>query len=204
MATNPIYAASGPGGGPGSSSGVNSFGFKAQPVQDNNPMANFLQSTENLGAAAGSSAISGGASTVAAGTGAMAPALQYLTQLTKGDQADVNQAIQPEANRIKDSFQQVRNMISSQPRGGGKAGVLAESGFKEASQVADTAAQARSGAASQLGSLGATLAGVGTQEEGVGAGLLQGSDTAALTQRGQNVGPGSFASQFSSILGAIV
>jgi len=203
-AANPIYGAS---GGQTDTTGLNASGFKAQPIQDNNPMANFLQSTQNLGAAAGSKAISSGASTTAAGVGGMAPALQFLTQLTKGNQSDVNQAIAPEANRIGDSFAAVRNMISGQPRGGGKAGVLADSEFKQQGQIADTASQMRTGAAGQLGQLGATLAGVGVGEQQVGEGELGQSEESALTQRGQNVGPGSFASQFGQItsgIGALV
>jgi hypothetical protein len=168
-AANPIYGAS---GGEQDTKGINSLGFKAQPVQDNNPMANFLQSSQNLAAGAGSKAIAAGSGTTAAGVSSMAPALQFLTQLTKGNSSDVNQAIAPEANRIKDSFAAARNMISGQPRGGGKAGAFSESEFKEKQQVADTAATARTGAAGQLGQLGATLAGLGVSETGAGTSLL--------------------------------
>lgn len=201
--TDPIYSNYTAGGAPANVVGINPSGFKAQPIQDNNPMANFLGSTQNLAAGAGSSAISTGVKTAKTGTDSLSPVLDYLTKLTKGDQADVSQAIQPEADRIRDSFAAVRNLISSQPRGGGKAGQLAESGFDEQSKIADVASKARTGAVGELGSLGTTLTGLGTQEIGVGAGLLNDSATSALTQRAQNFGPGSTAAKFGQYAQAI-
>lgn len=201
---DPVYSNYTPSGNPADVTGVNPSGFKPQDIQSDNSMANFLGTTQNLAAGLGSSALGTGAATSRAGVSSLAPALDYLTKLTRGDQADVSQAISPEANRIKDSFSAVRNLISAQPRGGGKAGQLAESGFDEQKQIADTAAKARAGGVSQLGTLGTTLTGLGTAQEGVGAGLLNDASTSALTQRAQNMGPGSFSSQFSSIVGAIL
>jgi hypothetical protein len=138
-----------------------------------------------------------------AGVGGMAPVLQYLTQLTKGDQADVNQATQPQVNQIKDSFSAIRNMISQQPRGGGKAGVLAEQGSQQQKQVGDLQQGARAGAAGQLGQLSSTLAGIGLEQGAMGEKASSAADQATLTRRAQNMGPGSFASQFSSEMNAI-
>lgn len=201
--TDSVYSNYTSGGAPANTSGVNPSGFKAQPIQSNNPMANFVQSIQNLMAGQGSAATTSGAATTSAGVGAMAPALDYLTKLTKGDQADVSQAMQPEANRIKDSFTAVRNMISGQPRGGGKAGQLAESGFKEATAVGDAASTARSGAATQLGNLSSQLAGIGTTEQGLGITAENNASEGALTERNQDMGEGSFASQFGSIANGI-
>jgi hypothetical protein len=196
---NSIYANYTPSGATGDTTGVNPAGFKAQSIQSNNGTQNFLQSTQNLAAGAGSGEMQTGATTSATGTAALAPALQYLSQLTKGDQADVTQATQPETNRIQDHFAAVRNMISAQPRGGGKAGQLAEAPYAEAKQIDDNAATARSGAVNTLGTLGTTLTGEGTAQEATGAQILNDASTSVLTQRAQNLGPGSFASQFGAI-----
>lgn len=169
-------------------SGVNNYGFKSQPTNDNNPMANFLQSTQNLLAGQGSVNTSTGAGVAASGVAGMAPALDYLTKLTKGDQADVAQATQPQVNQIKDSFAAIRNLISSQPRGGGKSGALAESPFAQEKQIGDTQQTARSGAANSLGTMSATLAGLGLQQGQLGLGEESQAMNTALGQRGQNIG----------------
>jgi hypothetical protein len=142
---------------------------------------------------------SAGKTNTSSGMSAMAPVMQYLTQLTKGDQADVNQATQPQVNQIKDSFSAIRNMISQQPRGGGKAGVLAEQGSQQQKQVGDLQQGARSGAAGQLGQLSGTLAGLGIQQMGLGDEATHQADAATMLRRAQDMGPGSFATQFNSI-----
>ena len=167
--------------------GTNQFGFKPQPTQDNNPLANFLQTNQNLIAGQGVQDRAQGKATTGAGIGAMAPVLQYLTQLTNGDQADLTQATQPQANQIKDSFAAIRSMISQQPRGGGKAGVLAEAPYKERQQVSDMQSQVRAGAGGQLGNLAATLAGLGLDTTKMGLSEQAEAVNASLSQRGQNI-----------------
>jgi hypothetical protein len=183
------------------SGGVNQFGFKPQSVQDSNQMANFLQSSENSSMTGGAQNLAGGAgilqsgqSTTGQGIQALSPVLQYLTQLTKGDQGDIAQATQGQTNQIKDSFAAIRNMISAQPRGGGKAGVLAEAPYQQEKQIGDLQQGARAGAANQLGNVANSLAGLGLQQQNVGLGeqglgLSQQSLAlqTALSQRGQNV-----------------
>jgi hypothetical protein len=183
------------------SGGVNQFGFKPQGVQDSNQMANFLQSSENSAMAGGAQNLAAGGGMLQSGQGttgqgiqALSPVLQYLTQLTKGDQGDIAQATQGQTNQIKDSFAAIRNMISAQPRGGGKAGVLAEAPYKQEQQIGDLQQGARAGAAGQLGSIANSLAGLGLQQQNVGLGeqglgLNQQSLAlqTALQQRGQNV-----------------
>lgn len=148
---------------------------------------NFVLSMQNLLGGQGQQAYGTGQTGYQAGLGALAPTMQYLTQLTKGDQADVSQAIQPEANRIRDSFAAVRNMISQQPRGGGKAGVLAEAPYKEQQQISDTAAQARAAAPGQLGQFATQLAGMGIDESQMGLGAEGASLQSALQRRQQNI-----------------
>lgn len=203
-------------------------GFTLQPGS-NNPMAAYLQSVENLTGQQGQSLvgagqgligagqseysqsgpiISGGMQTTASGTSAMAPGLDYLTRLVKGDQADVNQAIAPEEQRLNDQYSAIRNMISSGPRGGGKEAALAAAPYQKADTEAGLISQKRQAAAGELGQEASTLAGIGLQESGLGLnigelglnesqlGLGESSlgitetlagMTAALTQRGQNV-----------------
>lgn len=109
-----------------------------------------------------------GQGTVTEGTNAMAPTLDFLTRLTKGDQGDVTQAAQPEIDQITQQFDQIRNLVSLQPRGGGKASVLAESPFKKAGTIQRTEGEMRTGAAGQLGGLASNLAGLGISESGLG------------------------------------
>ncbi len=203
-------------------------GFTLQPGS-NNPMAAYLQSVENLTGQQGQSlvgagqgligagqseysqsgpSISGGMQTTASGTSAMAPGLDYLTRLVKGDQADVNQAIAPEEQRLNDQYSAIRNMISSGPRGGGKEAALAAAPYQKADTEAGLISQKRQAAAGELGQEASTLAGIGLEESGLGLnigelglnesqlGLGESSlgitetlagMTAALTQRGQNV-----------------
>ena len=119
----------------------------------------------------GSSAFTGGANEFQSGLTAAAPALSLLTSLTKGDQGDVTQAAQPQIDQITQQFDQIRNMISMQPRGGGKTTALAEAPFQKAGDIQRTEGAMRTGAAGQLGSLSTQLAGLGVQQEGIGAGL---------------------------------
>lgn len=155
---------------------------------------------------AGQTGLVRGAQDYKSGLNAMAPVLETLTRLVKGDQADVSQAIQPEANRIRDSFAAVRNMISAQPRGGGKTSTLAEAPFQQAKAIGDIAAAKRSEATGELGNLSTTLAGLGQGQEqiglgeaGLGASLLTDASKAALERRNQDMGEGSFAANFQKV-----
>jgi hypothetical protein len=195
---SPFMGKGGPAGG--KAGGYDpATGLMLQPTNDKNMMANFLQSTENKEATTGASTLGKGLKGAESAQGALGPVMSYLSALTRGDQADISQAIQPEANRIRDSFSAVRNMISGQPRGGGKTSSLAESGFQQERQIGDTAAALRSKAPGELGSLALGLAGQQLGEAQLGAELMSRSQEIALGQRGQNVGPGSFASQFNQI-----
>lgn len=124
-----------------------------------------------LGAGLGTT--TGGLAQTQSGVTAAAPALNYLTQLTQGNQASLTQAAQPEIDQISQQFDAVRNLISQQPRGGGKASALAEAPFQQATAVGNVEAGLQSQAASQLGNLSTQLAGVGLGEAGVGLGQEQ-------------------------------
>lgn len=144
--------------------GINSKGI----AQDN---STFIKSLEGLTGAQGSNFLGSGASQAKSGTDAIAPVLSFLTSLVKGDQGDVTQAAQPEIDQITQQFDQIRNLVSLQPRGGGKTSALAEAPFQKSAQIQRTEGGLRANAANELGSLGTTLAGLGLQQEGIGAGL---------------------------------
>jgi len=165
-------------------------------------LTQFVNSIQGLTAQQGQTAFNTGQQQTQEGVNATAPALDYLTKLTKGDQGDVTQAAQPEIDQITQQFDQIRNMISMQPRGGGKTTALAEAPFQKAGQIQRTEGAMRTGAAGQLGSLGAQLAGLGLGESGLGANLESMAQNAALTRRGQNMSD-TFASQFSQLVNAI-
>jgi hypothetical protein len=165
---------------------ANQYGFKPEPIKENDPMSNYLHSMVNLSTAQGQQNLGAGTNATNQGINAMSPVFQYLTNLVRGDQADVSQTMQPEINRIKDSFSAARQMISQAPRGGGKAGVLAEAPYEETKQIGDIVAQARQGASTQLGNLANTLAGLGINLSDLGIRQEDLALNAALTQRQQN------------------
>lgn len=142
----------------------------------------FIASLANLTGGQGQNAFTQGQNTAA-------PGLQLLTQLTKGDQGDVSQAAQPQIDSITQQFDQIRNMISQQPRGGGKTTALAEAPFQKAGDIQRTEGSMRTGAAGQL-------AGLGLQQEGIGAELEGESANIGLTKQGLNYGQPSTFSDF--------
>jgi hypothetical protein len=140
--------------------------------------ANDIQNEENLFNSQGGSSFAAGGGNITSGTNTMAPALQFLTQLTKGDQGDVSQAAQPQIDSITQQFDQIRNMISQQPRGGGKTTALAEAPFQKSAAINRTEGDLRSGAASSLANAGLGVANLGLGQEGLGS-TLEGQGFAA-------------------------
>lgn len=211
-------------------------GLALEPIQGNS-LTQFIRSIEGLTAGQGQGILGAGLDTTQQGLGltsqglglvpgglaqaqsgatAAAPALQYLTSMVKGDQADLTQAAQPEIDQISQQFDAVRNLVSQQPRGGGKASVLAESPFQKATAVGNIEANLQANAAPQLGNLATNLAGVGLGEanvglgaanvglgeagvglgqEQVGQGLEGEAANIALTKEGQDYGQASGYSQ---------
>jgi hypothetical protein len=80
-------------------------------------------------------------------------------------------------------------MISQQPRGGGKTTALAEAPFQKSAEITRTEGAARQGAAGQL-------AGLGLQQEGIGAGLENESASIGLQKQGLNYGQNSTYQDF--------
>ena len=124
---------------------------------------------------------------------AAGPALSFLTALTQGSEADVTQATQPQVDAITQQFDAIRNMISLQPRGGGKTSALAEAPFQKSGAIQRMQGDERTKAAGQLGGLATNLAGIGISEAGIGEGMagigagLEGtSANIALGKEGQD------------------
>ena len=182
-----------------------------EPIQGNS-LTQFVRSIEGAAGGMGQQAFnqsgmtnSTGVQTVQGGLATAAPALANLTALTKGDQGNVNQAIEPEANKIRSSFAAVRNIISGQARGGGKTSALAEAPYKERQEIQDTATKERENASAELAGLGMqeSQLGLGEQQVALGQGslaaqLIGESANTALTTRGQDFS-NTFASQFNQI-----
>jgi hypothetical protein len=133
--------------------------------------ANDIGNWENLFKGQGTSAFGAGQQNILSGTNTIAPALSFLTQLTKGDQGDVSEAAQPQIDSITQQFDQIRNMISQQPRGGGKTTALAEAPFQKSAAINRTEGDLRSGAAGSLASTGLGVANLGLGQQGLGAQL---------------------------------
>lgn len=170
-------------------------------------LTRFIRSIQGLTGAQGQGILGAGLGQVQSGVSAVSPVLSLLTQLTKGDQGDVTQAAQPEIDQITQQFDQIRNLISLQPRGGGKTSALAEAPFQKSAAIQKDEGALRSNAAGQLGSLGTSLAGIGLGEAQLGQGLEQQSSNIALTKEGQNYGqatPIQTFAQFAEGLHALI
>jgi len=184
-------------------------GLALQPVSvGDNDLTKFIRSIEGLSAAQGQGILGAGANQTQQGVGAAAPALQFLTKLVNGDQGEVTQAAQPEIDNITQQFDQIRNMISLQPRGGGKTSALAEAPFQKSGAIQRTEGQMRSNAAGALGGLATTLAGLGISEAGLGAGLEQQASNIAMNKAQMNIQEtGNLMGMFGSLgqgIGSIV
>ena len=166
-------------------------------------MTKFMRSQQNQMATGGYGDTGQGRDVYSGGLQAFGPVLSQLTSLVKGDQADVSQQMQPEANRIRDSFAAARNIIGQQGRGGGKTTALAEAPFQQARQMGDMAQQARAGASGQLGNVAQVLAGLGLNEQSLGIGETQGASAANLQRRQLDMTAGSFANQFNEVMQGI-
>ena len=182
---------------------TSSSSLATEPIEGNS-LTKFIRSIEGLTGQQGQSILQSGQSTTQSGIDSLAPALGLLTQLTKGDQGDVTQAAQPQIDQINQQFDAIRNLVSLQPRGGGKTTALAEAPFQKAGDIQRTEGSTRTGAAGQLGQLGATLAGLGLQQEGIGVGLEGTSANIALGKEGQDYSQSSTLSQIESAVNAFI
>ena len=108
--------------------------------------------------------LSAGKDTKAAGAGALSPVLKYLQAIAGGDPAAVMDATAPQRARILDQYDTARKAITQQPRGGGQASAALNLEGRQASDLATTAATARSEGVKELGTLGTNLTEIGARE----------------------------------------
>jgi uncharacterized phage infection (PIP) family protein YhgE len=173
-------------------------GLALEPIGGQNSLDQFIRSIEGLTGTQGQGILQQGQATTNQGVNSLAPSLDLLTKLTKGDQGDVTQAAQPEIDQITQQFDQIRNMISLQPRGGGKTTALAEAPFKKAGDIQRTEGDMRTSAAAKLADVGSNLAGIGLAESGQGIGLEQEAANVALTKQGLDYGQPTSMQQFAT------
>lgn len=100
------------------------------------------------------------------GTDALGPALQYFKSLASGDPSAALAATQPQRGRVMDQYDAARRSAGQfGPRGGGTSSAQLELRGKEAGQLADTTAAARSEGAKELATLGSDITGKGLSAE---------------------------------------
>jgi hypothetical protein len=109
-----------------------------------------------------------GAATTAQGVGLLGPVSSYFQNLLSGDPASLMAAIQPEADTVGQQFGQIRQMISQQPRGGGKTSTLAQLPVQHLQTLMNLVSQARNAAPAGLESIARLLSGIGQQETQLG------------------------------------
>lgn len=165
-----------------------------------NGNTNFVRSAASLTGSQGKGILGGGLDQITQGVNATAPVLDFLTKLVKGDQGDIAEATQPGVDNITQQFDQIRNMVSMQPRGGGKASVLAEAPFKKSAAIQRMGGDMRRGAAGDVSNLATNLAGIGLAESDLGAGLEKSAADITLRKMGLDYGQPSALEQ---IIGGI-
>jgi len=187
-----------------------------EPISGNS-LTQFIRSLEGMTGTQGQGALTSGLNQTQSGlnqaqsgVSAAGPALSFLTALTQGSQADVTQATEPQVDAITQQFDAIRNMISLQPRGGGKTSALAEAPFQKSGAIQRMQGDERTKAAGQLGGLATNLAGIGISEAGIGEGMagigagLEGtSANIALGKEGQDYSQASALSQMLSVMNTI-
>lgn len=104
----------------------------------------------------------------------------YFRKLLSGDPNELMSALNPELDNISTQFNQVRRMISDQPRGGGKTSVLASMPAQQIGAISNLYSGARRGAANSLTDIagreaqtGLAQTGMGIQNMGEASGIAQ-------------------------------
>lgn len=107
----------------------------------------------------------------------------YFRKLLSGDPNELMSALNPELDNISTQFNQVRRMISDQPRGGGKTSVLASMPAQQIGAISNLYSGARRGAAGSLVDIAGREAQTGLAQTGMG---MQNMDEASgIAQQGR-------------------
>lgn len=141
-----------------------------------------------------------GRNTTQKGIGDLQPVYDYFHKLMSGDTTELMKAIQPETDVVGQQFDQVRSMISDQPRSGGKASTLAELPVEQIKTISSLLAQARNAGAQGAGQVAGQEIGAGTNVTGEGLSAAGQSANIASGGRAQDIGS-SFMQNFKSAAG---
>ena len=214
MLGNGSTPASTGGGSPSGPASPTTLSAPGAPQESGSSLVQFLTQLSGLGSGfaggalnAGGSTLNSGLATAGAGTSLFSDPIQYYQALLSGNQQAMTQAIAPTSQAIASQYKGAEQSTStSQPMGGYRSQQLANLPFQEAQQIGNlyaplqaNAASGLSGIANNIAGIGTATAGIGESEQGLGLESLLQTLQAQLTQRGQNIGPGSFGSQFDQI-----
>lgn len=127
------------------------------------------------------------------GVADLQPVYDYFRKLLSGDTTEMMSAIQPEADVISQQFDQVRRMLSDQPRGGGKTSVSASLPIEHIRMLSNLLSSARSRGAEGAGSVASKMIGagenrsyLGLNQVGQGTGAAGNAASIALGGRAQD------------------
>ena len=144
---------------------------------------------------------------------AMAPVLQHLQALVRGDEATTLAATKGQRGRVMDQYDAARRAAAQfGPRGGGQQQAIANSYFDQANQLSDITADAQTGAAQQLGQFATQLNAMGLASDqlanadlGTIIQAVLGQQNIEAQKRGQNMDLwGGIGSAAGNIIGAIL
>ena len=128
------------------------------------------------------------------GVGDLQPVYDYFKKLLSGDMTELMSAVQPEADVIGQQFDQVRRMLSDQPRGGGKTSASASLPIEQIRMMSNLLAGARSRGAQGASDTASRLIGAGETRSSLGLGqVVQGlgaseaSGSIAMTGRNTDI-----------------
>src|SRR6266566_4193512 len=128
-----------------------------------------------------------GPQTTQQATGMLGPVTDYYSKLLSGDPNALMQAISPEADVVGQQFGQIRQMISQQPRGGGKTAQLAQLPVEQTRILSGLLGQARNAAPQGLQSIAGLLAQLGLGESQQGIQSAEGVAQIGLQGRQQDI-----------------
>ncbi len=123
-------------------------------------------------------------------------ALKYWMPLLTGDRQGMMEAAAPEVNTILSQYDTAKRAVSElQPRGGARSLRMAEQPFDVAGAITNLLTRLRGEAAGGVERIGTELGALGVGTMAGGAGAAQSLLTAAMQQRGQNIGIGTTVGQ---------
>lgn len=151
-----------------------------------NGLTQYLRSLTNSVGTRAPGAFDTGTGTFGAGINAMQPSLDFFQKLLAGDRSTALSALAPQVSAVTDQANQQREQVAQGPRGGGTASALVQQPQAETAQLTNLLAGAQTAAAPAAANVGATQAGLGTQEQGVGLGAFQQALNGLIARRQQN------------------